>query len=39
MTLEEGLKLEGELVEPLYDTEDAKEGSLAFVEKRVPKFK
>lgn len=39
MSLANGLKLESEMVEPLYDTEDAKEGSLAFVEKRNPNFK
>ena len=39
MPLEDGLKLENEMVEPLYDSEDAKEGSLAFVEKRSPKFR
>lgn len=38
MTLAEGLKLEDEMVNPLYETEDAKEGSRAFVEKRKPKF-
>ncbi len=36
--LEESLNLETELVNPLYNTNDAKEGFLAFVEKRKPKF-
>jgi enoyl-CoA hydratase/carnithine racemase len=36
---EEALKLEKETVNNLYDTYDAKEGFLAFVEKREPKFK
>jgi len=39
MSLAEGLKLESEMVEPLYDSDDAKEGNRAFVEKREPKFK
>jgi len=38
MTLADGLKLEDEMVNPLYETEDAKEGSRAFVEKRKPNF-
>ncbi len=39
LSLVDGLKLEDELVNPLYDTDDAREGSLAFVEKRMPNFK
>lgn len=39
LSLADGLKLEDELVNPLYDTDDAREGSLAFVEKRKPNFK
>lgn len=39
LSLSDGLKLESQMVEPLYDTDDAKEGSRAFMEKRNPKFK
>lgn len=39
MSLKDGLALEDSLVNPLYDTDDAREGQLAFVEKRTPKFK
>ena len=39
LSLADGLKLENELVTPLYGTEDAAEGSRAFVEKRKPNFK
>ena len=39
MPLQDALKLESELVESLYHTEDAKEGFLASVEKRAPLFK
>ncbi|WP_075602380.1 enoyl-CoA hydratase/isomerase family protein [Saccharicrinis aurantiacus] len=39
LSLEEGLQLESKLVDTLYDTDDAREGSLAFVEKRNPNFK
>jgi len=39
MALPDALKLESELVESLYHTEDAKEGFLASVEKRAPLFK
>ncbi|MDW7692972.1 enoyl-CoA hydratase-related protein [Flammeovirgaceae bacterium SG7u.111] len=37
--LEDGLKLEEEMVAPLYSTDDALEGNKAFVEKRKPVFK
>lgn len=36
--LADGLALEEKLVDPLYDSEDAKEGYAAFVEKRPPSF-
>lgn len=36
--LEEGLKIERELVEPLFSSEEAKEGIGAFMEKRKPEF-
>ena len=39
MTLEEGLRLEGELVGYLTGTEDFKEGTTAFVEKRAAEYK
>lgn len=39
MSLENGLKLESKLAESLYETDDAKEGFNAFLEKRTPKFK
>lgn len=38
LPLAEGLKVEQQLCDALYDTEDAKEGFLAFVEKREPLF-
>lgn len=38
MTLLDGLKLETKLANSLYETPDAKEGQLAFIEKRSPKF-
>ena len=38
MSLEEGLKLETTLADSLYDTEDAKEGLQAFIEKRKATF-
>ncbi|WP_044210594.1 enoyl-CoA hydratase/isomerase family protein [Flammeovirga sp. OC4] len=38
LSLDSGLELESQLVDALYDTDDAKEGNLAFVEKREPKF-
>ena len=36
VSLEEGLKLERRLYSELQGTEDAREGALAFAEKRVP---
>jgi enoyl-CoA hydratase/carnithine racemase len=36
--LEEGLGIERELVEPLFEGEESKEGLLAFMEKRKPEF-
>ncbi len=39
VSVQEGLDLETELVDPLYDSEDATEGYKAFVEKRTPNFK
>jgi enoyl-CoA hydratase/carnithine racemase len=36
--LDEGLQTERELVEPLFDSNDAKEGIGAFMEKRKPEF-
>jgi enoyl-CoA hydratase/carnithine racemase len=38
MTLDEGLALEAQLIEELFQTEDAREGLHAFVEKRDPEF-
>lgn len=37
-TLEQGLELERQLIEPLFDSDDAREGLSAFVEKRKPQF-
>jgi len=39
LSLDEGLRLEQFLAEPLRQSEDAREGPRAFVEKRKPKFK
>lgn len=39
MPLDQGLRLEQFLAEPVRQTEDAQEGPRAFVEKRSPKFK
>ena len=39
MTLEEGLNLEAELFSQLFSTEDMREGTRAFLEKRAPVFK
>jgi enoyl-CoA hydratase/carnithine racemase len=38
MTLEQGLALEGRLIEELFRSRDASEGLHAFVEKRTPEF-
>ena len=38
ISLEKGLELEQKLVDPLYETSDAKEGLSAFLEKRKPNF-
>ena len=39
MALEDGLRLEAELFSTLFDTEDMREGTRAFLEKRAPLFK
>jgi enoyl-CoA hydratase/carnithine racemase len=39
LPLDQALALERELIEPLFDTEDAKEGFAAFVEKRKPVYR
>jgi len=38
VSLKEGLEIERELVEPLFESEEAKEGIGAFMEKRKPEF-
>ena len=38
LTLAEGLQLERDLATFAYTTQDAKEGPLAFVEKRAPRW-
>jgi enoyl-CoA hydratase/carnithine racemase len=39
MRLDEGLKLERQLLIELFKSEDAKEGVIAFTEKRKPTYK
>jgi enoyl-CoA hydratase/carnithine racemase len=39
MTLEEGLKLESQLVGAVFRSEDAREGPTAFAQKRKPQYK
>lgn len=39
MTLEDGLRLEGQKTGPIFSTEDAREGPLAFAQKRKPVYK
>jgi len=39
LPLEDGLKLEAELFAQLFDTEDVREGTRAFLEKRAPLFR
>jgi enoyl-CoA hydratase/carnithine racemase len=39
LSLRDGLALERKLIEPLFDSEDAREGLAAFVEKRTAVFR
>jgi enoyl-CoA hydratase/carnithine racemase len=39
MSLEDGLRLEGQLAGPVFGSEDAREGPRAFAEKRAPEYK
>jgi enoyl-CoA hydratase/carnithine racemase len=39
LSLDQGLRLESDLASMVLNTEDAKEGPKAFVEKRPPKWK
>jgi enoyl-CoA hydratase/carnithine racemase len=39
MSLEDGLRLEGQLAGPIFGTEDAREGPRAFAEKRKPAYR
>jgi enoyl-CoA hydratase/carnithine racemase len=39
MTLEDGLRLEGQMAGPIFGSEDAREGPRAFAEKRSPVYK
>jgi enoyl-CoA hydratase/carnithine racemase len=39
MTLEDGLRLEAQKTGPIFSTEDAREGPLAFAQKRKPVYK
>ncbi len=39
LSLEDGLRLEGQLAGPIFGTEDAREGPRAFTEKRKPAYK
>jgi enoyl-CoA hydratase len=38
LTIKEGLALESRIAEPVYQSQDAKEGPLAFLEKREPRY-
>ena len=39
LSLDEALALERELIEPLFESEDAAEGFAAFTEKRKPDYR